>query len=202
MPKISAPTVREHHAAQRDLILDAVGDILAERGPGQLELAQVARRVGLARTSLYRYGRDRDDLVAAWLDREFGPIFRQAEDALEGPGEPFERLMRWLDVQVAFAEVPRHRAAGRIMAEFASLPPSVKKAMDDQHSRMNASLLKVVRLAVADQPDRDPQLVASLISAVTTAAVGCVTPHGGPAAKQEATIAFTALLGVPVPLAS
>lgn len=197
MPKISAPTVREHHAAQRDLILDAVGEIVAERGPAQLELSQVARRVGLARTSLYRYGRDRDDLVAAWLDREYGPVFRQAETALNTPGDPYQRLMNWLDVQVAFAQTPRHAAAGRIMAEFASLPPSVRKAMDDQHSRLQASLRQVVAAAVADQPDRDPVLVASLVSAVTTAAVGCVTPHGGPAAKQEASVAIGALIGRP-----
>ncbi len=199
MPKISAPTVREHRAAQSDLILDAVGEIVAERGPTQLELSQVARRVGLARTSLYRYGRDRDDLVSAWLDREYGPIFREAEEALDGAGDPFERLMRWLDVQVAFAQVPRHAAAGKIMSEFHTLPPSVRAAMDAQHSKMYASLLATVTEAVAGQTDRDPKLITSLISAVTTAAVGCVRPHGGPAAKQEATIAFTALLGVPVP---
>ena len=195
MPKISAPTVREHHAAQRDLILDAVGEIVAERGPAQLELSQVARRVGLARTSLYRYGRDRDDLVAAWLDREYGPVFREAELALNSSGEPFERLMKWLDVQVAFAQTPRHAAAGRIMAEFSALPSSVRKAMDDQHGKMQAALLNVVTQAIAGQPDRDAVLITNLISAVTTAAVGCVTPHGGPAAKQEASLAFSALLG-------
>jgi len=197
MPKISAPTVREHHAAQRDLILDAVGEIVAEYGASQLELAQVARRVGLARTSLYRYGRNRDDLVAAWLDREFGPVFDQVGTALAGPGTPFERLMAWLDVQVAFAGQPQHEAANRIMADFAALPPSVRTAMEAQHSQLHQAVGKVVGEALTDQPDRDPALVAELLSAIATATIGCVVAHGGPAAKSEAAIAFAALLGEP-----
>jgi len=200
MPKISAPTVREHHAAQRDLILNAVGEIVAERGPNQLELAQVARRVGLARTSLYRYGRDRDDLVAAWLDREFGPVFRQAMLALEGHGDPYQRLLNWLDVQVAFAQLPRHAAAGRILAELTSLPATVRSTLDVQHDRMQSVLTRTVAEAMDHQPDRDPQLVASLLSAVTNAAIGGVQSHGGARAREEAALAYSALLGlVPVP---
>ena len=82
-----APTVREHRDQQHEAILDAVGALLADEGYAGVELAAVGERVGLARTSLYRYARHKDELVAQWLERAFGPAMAEAQ-ACSAPPDP------------------------------------------------------------------------------------------------------------------
>ena len=69
MPRINAETLAEHRAQQRRAILDAARDLLAEasRDPGGKapSLADVGRRTGLARTSLYQYFGSREELMDA-----------------------------------------------------------------------------------------------------------------------------------------
>ncbi|MGO2741676.1 MAG: TetR family transcriptional regulator, partial [Cellulosimicrobium funkei] len=64
MPKIAAPTVAEHRAAQLRTLLDAARDLIREDGSG-LTLAAVAARAGLARSSVYQYFRSREELLDA-----------------------------------------------------------------------------------------------------------------------------------------
>lgn len=69
MPRINADTLAEHREQQRRAILDAARDLLAEasRDPGSKapSLADVGRRTGLARTSLYQYFASREELMDA-----------------------------------------------------------------------------------------------------------------------------------------
>ena len=170
MPRINAPTVREHHDLQHQVILDAVGGILAADGYEGLELARVARQVGMARTSLYRYARDKDELVAQWLQRAFAPVMSQAQAVLGAPGPPEERLSVWLDCQLEFAARPRDGAAARLMAQFDQLPQAIQEMVLEGHRPLRDALSAVVADALREQPDRDPELVLAFIEAVAASA--------------------------------
>lgn len=69
MPRINAETLAEHRAQQRRAILDATRELLAETSTdpsaGAPSLAEVGRRAGLARTSLYQYFASREELMDA-----------------------------------------------------------------------------------------------------------------------------------------
>ncbi|MGH3265383.1 MAG: TetR/AcrR family transcriptional regulator, partial [Trebonia sp.] len=194
MPRINAATVREHHELQREAILDAVGALLAEHGYEGVELAAVGQRVGLARTSIYRYARDRDQLVAQWLERAFGPAMAEARAVLGSPDPPVERLAAWLDAQLHFAARPRDGAAARLMAEFAHLPEPIQTRIIDGHRPLREALEATVTEALEDQPGREPDLVLALIdgiaAAVTRRAAGGVTAQ----LRAEARNAVRAVL--------
>src|SRR5207253_7362858 len=69
MPRIEAPTVAEHRNRQRAALLRAAEELLVEEGYAALRFSAVARRAGLARSSVYEYFTSKDDLVAAvWED--------------------------------------------------------------------------------------------------------------------------------------
>ncbi len=194
MPRISAPTVREHHDQQHEAILDAVGATLAEQGYAGVELATVGRQVGLARTSLYRYARDKDELVAQWLERAFGPAMAQAQATLGAARPPAERIWAWLDGQLHFAARPRDGAAARLMAEFDHLPEPIQTRIVEGHRPLRDALAATVAEALHDQPDRDPALVLALLdaiaAAVTRQAAGGLTPQ----LRAEARNAVLAVL--------
>lgn len=54
----------------RDALLDATLEAVADLGLAKLSLGDVATRAGVSRQTLYRYFRDRDDLVGATILRE------------------------------------------------------------------------------------------------------------------------------------
>lgn len=194
MPRIDAPTVREHHDLQRDAILDAVGAILADEGYDGVELAAVGQRVGLARTSLYRYARDKDELIAQWLERAFGPAMAEAESVLGASGPPAERLVTWLDGQLEFAAKPRDGAAVRLMAEFDHLPDSIQALVIDGHRPLRDVLAATVAEALDGQPNRDPVLVLALIDAIAAAATRQAADGVTPQLRAETRNAVLAIL--------
>lgn len=69
MPRINADSVAAHRALMEGRLLDAVGDVLAERGWDGLTVAEVASRAGMARNSVYGYAADREALLLAYVER-------------------------------------------------------------------------------------------------------------------------------------
>jgi AcrR family transcriptional regulator len=194
VPRIAAPTVREHHDLQHEAILDAVGELLAEEGYDGLELTVVGQRVGLARTSLYRYARDKDELVALWLERAFSPVMAKAHALLGASEPPAARLAAWLDAQLHFAAQPRDGAAARLMAEFDRLPAPIQTRIIDGHRPLREALATTVAEALADQPGRDPALVLALIDGVVGAATRRAADGVTPQLRAESRHAVLALL--------
>lgn len=87
MPRINAETLAEHRELQRRAILDAARDLLAEasKDPGGKapSLADVGRRTGLARTSLYQYFASREELMDAVIADVFPQWQARLHDAME-----------------------------------------------------------------------------------------------------------------------
>ncbi len=195
MPRISAPTVKEHRDHQHERILDAVGDVLSEEGFAGLELATVARRVGLARPSLYRYARDKSELVAQWLERAFEPAMARSQAILEGPGTAAERLAAWLDTQLDFAAKPREGAAVRLMAEFDALPTSIQELVTSWHQLLRDTIDATVADALSDQPDRDLPTVTAIVDGIVAAASRRAVDGATPELRAEARRSIVAVLG-------
>ncbi len=67
MPSSAAPLRprRRDFDETRVRILGAARNLVAERGPESLSIAEVARRAGIDRTTAYKHFRTRDDLVGA-----------------------------------------------------------------------------------------------------------------------------------------
>ncbi|MGC8480594.1 MAG: TetR/AcrR family transcriptional regulator [Acidimicrobiales bacterium] len=194
MPRITAPTVKEHRDHQHEAILDAVGSILAEEGYDGLELVAVGQRVGLARTSLYRYARHKDELVAQWLQRAFDPAMAQAQATLGSAGSAIERILAWLDGQLDFAARPRDGAATRLMAEFDHLPEPIQSIVIDGHRPLRDALAATVAEALRDQPARDPVLVLAFVDALVAAATRQAANGVTPQLRSEIHQAMMALL--------
>lgn len=82
MPKISARTLAQHRAATRERVLTAWAELIGERGYDAVSLADVAARVGLARTAIYNYFPDKEALLLAHTDRELEGLLAQLREEL------------------------------------------------------------------------------------------------------------------------
>lgn len=81
---------RADGALSRDRILDAAAEIAAERGYEGTSIALVSAKCGLPASSIYWHFKDKDDLIAAVIERSFGHWVSAWQFPDEG--EPAERL--------------------------------------------------------------------------------------------------------------
>ncbi|MFG1664373.1 TetR/AcrR family transcriptional regulator [Streptomyces sp. Y7] len=91
----SAPTTRKKRAngvESRQRILDAAVEIAGERGYDGTSIAAVSAKCGLPASSIYWHFKDKDDLIAAVIERSFEAWLTAVELPGEESGTPVERV--------------------------------------------------------------------------------------------------------------
>ena len=84
---------REHEKdALRATIFRAAADLLVEQGYTAFSLRKLAARIGYSATTIYRYFRDKDELVMAVMDEGFHAFGQQLHAAVYGATDPFDQL--------------------------------------------------------------------------------------------------------------
>jgi len=95
MPQKEQPKPRRKRAdgeLSRERILDAATEIAAERGYEGTSIALVSAKCGLPASSIYWHFKDKDDLIAAVIERSFASWL--AAWQLPDEGEAEERVVR------------------------------------------------------------------------------------------------------------
>ena len=116
MPKIRAATLAEHRQLQRDALLEAARALLAEGGMEALSFPNLARRTGLARSSVYEYFGSRAAVVAELCAVDFPAWAAEIAEAVAAERTPAARVEAYVRAQLALAGDPRHRAVAAISA--------------------------------------------------------------------------------------
>ena len=74
MPRIRAESIEAHKELTRRELLDAAYDLIEETHTADISLGDVAAEVGIGRTTLYEYFRDKDDLIAAMVEERLPEV--------------------------------------------------------------------------------------------------------------------------------
>ncbi len=135
MPKIQAPTVREHREQIRARLIDAAEEIL--RTDGELTAAAVSERAGIARNSIYRYVESVDDLQGLVLARHLPGWLAGVRAALVGMHEPRERVLTWCAANLDQAAESGH---GWLMGLRQGATGQTESALDTAHGDLAGML--------------------------------------------------------------
>ncbi|MCI7552018.1 MAG: TetR/AcrR family transcriptional regulator [Actinomycetaceae bacterium] len=108
MPKIAAPTVKEHHDIVFAKLLDTTEEILREQGPAALTASSVARGAGIARNSIYRYVRSIDDLRIFVLERYLPQWTEAMREVIDPEAPASEQLIAMTRQSLEMARVTGH----------------------------------------------------------------------------------------------
>jgi len=181
MPRIEAPTVAEHNAMRRAQVIAASGDVLAEVGVRGFTPAAVAKKAGLARSSMYQYYPSTEVLLGTAV----AELLRRSRDrivaAVGAAGTPAERVSAYVraaldDAAEGHGSVPD--VSGMPMPDFCR---EAVRALHDE-------LLEPLRTALGDAGVADSQIAAQLVQGLVNAAVSAIH-HGAPAqGTREATL--------------
>ncbi|GAA3940976.1 TetR/AcrR family transcriptional regulator [Actinomadura viridis] len=165
MPRIQAPTVVEHRAAQRAALLDAARALLAEGAERPPSLADVARRAGLARSSVYSYFKSRDDLLDALIVDTFPRWSAFVRSRMDRAATPGERILAYVDANLRLVARGDH-ALARALAST-SRSDTLARSSRLLHDELAAPLRAALREHGSSDPERMAELVQSTVYTLT-----------------------------------
>ncbi|MEV6202949.1 TetR/AcrR family transcriptional regulator [Streptomyces sp. NPDC051771] len=168
MPKIHAATVADHRSQQRAALLEAAREILTEGDASRVTFAEVARRTGLARNSVYKYFPDRRHLLTEVV-REATPRWtRRIHAALAAAGEsPEARVAAFVTVQLEMVRDGEHRIA--LAAADDQDSAALRAGADEAHRALLSPLVDALRDLGDDAPAMSARLLQGFVNAATTA---------------------------------
>jgi AcrR family transcriptional regulator len=185
VPRIRAENIEAHKAMTRREILDAAHDLIAEVGSADISLADVAAEVGIGRTTLYEYFRDKDDLIAAMVEERLPEVIQDLINNA-GDGDVKQRLERLAVATVEF--IVDDRVLGLILHR--ELPRLSQDAQDrirlshqDLAMRMTGLYMQGVREGRFRQ--MAPDIAGRFMNEVIMAAAKVLIVAKDPAARLD-----------------
>lgn len=173
MPRISAPTVAEHRAAQRAALIAAGEAVIREQGVAAVTPRTVGERAGLARSSFYEYFPSRDDLLAAIAVNAFDALAAEVDAVVAAAPPGRARLHAYVAATMRMSADGNHDLATGL--RDAELAPKDFAAIMAMHDRLTGPLRTLLEeLGVPDAGTR-----AILVQGLVNAGVQLVA-HGVP----------------------
>ncbi|QCQ93054.1 TetR/AcrR family transcriptional regulator [Rhodococcus sp. SGAir0479] len=164
MPRINAPTVGEHRAAQQRALLDAAREVLAEGATDIPSFGEVAARAGLARSSMYQYFKSRQHLLDALIEDAFPRWSTRVAAAMADADSPEQRVLAYIDANLTLVAEGEH-AIATALAQIAPGPE-----LDAKSRAMHEDLYTPLSDALRELGVRDVAAMSELVNAVLHAA--------------------------------
>ncbi len=141
-------------------VMEAVLELMTERGPRGVTVDAVAEQSGVAKSTIYRHWSSRAELVTA--------VIRRAKPAIEvPPTDSFGDALRAVMHQVADAlSCPQWSQVFPLMAAMRQTMPDVAEMIDEDHRQRLEIIAAVLALGVAEgrlEPDIDPLVTLYLL---------------------------------------
>ncbi len=170
----------------RERILDVASGLFYREGVRAVGVDLVVERAGVAKTSLYRHFPTKDDLIAAFLDREDADFWRHWDEvAGRHAGAPKAELdahMAWIGARI---ERPNYRGCPQIntAAEFADAHHPARRVAARHKSEMRRRLAVLAKKLGARRPEELAQQFGFLIDGAFVS--GQVAARGHAAATLQ-----------------
>jgi AcrR family transcriptional regulator len=200
MPRIRGASIGEHHEMVWDDLAGALRELLGERDYDSITMGHIAARAGLARNTLYNYGRDKSALVVALTERVGQPTTERVAAIAGRTDEPAGRRLREIVEVVLGAFTDRvlqliFRPGGALPdaaepkgpgSPFRLVVAEVERVVRDGIARgefrnvedvaLTVELLSGVTRSGAERLGRDPGALASTTRAVTEIILAALAP--------------------------
>jgi AcrR family transcriptional regulator len=167
MPRIAAASIEEHVRQQTERITAAARSLFAKKGFHATDLGDIARAVGLARNSLYRYYANKDELLLACIQEDMQPYLQRLQLLAAEYPDPMDRVMAWVGLQFDLATGPAH-ATMELMADVRDSSVKLGKDIRNLHQAPN-ELLAAALLELTGE-DANVSTLTAMISGMVLAA--------------------------------
>lgn len=167
---------RANGVESRQRILDAAVEIAGERGYEGTSIAAVSGACGLPPSSIYWHFKDKDDLIAAVIERSFETWLATVELPGEDVGPPLERVTAMAaNVAASLVEAPDFLRLGLMLAlERRPTEPRGRTVFLEVREIAGNKLRDVARTLF---PDLNEEAVSTLVAYAVAGADGLFVQH-------------------------
>jgi AcrR family transcriptional regulator len=183
MPKIHAPSVREHREAQQKAIVAAARAMILDVGFESLSFSELSNKTGLARTSLYEYFRTKHDLAVALISEE-ASLWQQAVAARIDHKTPQKALGSFVLAVLDLVRSGQHELAFALAD--GSPNPTLAAAINSAHR----NLFQMVIPALTAMGVRDLETCVEMIGGVIMTAGQALRRNRKRRGISELAVAF------------
>ncbi|MFE6178469.1 TetR family transcriptional regulator [Streptomyces sp. NPDC056464] len=167
---------RANGVESRQRILDAAVEISGERGYEGTSIAAVSAKCGLPASSIYWHFEDKDDLIAAVIERSFAAWLRAVELPGAEAGTPLERVTAMAaNVAHSLVEAPDFLRLGLMLAlERHPAEPRGRSEFLQVRGIARARITDMIRALF---PSLDEDVVGTLTTYAVAGADGLFVHH-------------------------
>lgn len=161
---------RARNAGSQDLrghILAIASELFYKQGVRAVGVDLVIERAGIAKTSLYRYFRTKDDLIVAFLEREDVDFWTAWDDVgkryASDPAGELNAQMCWIGERLSRANY-RGCPQINVAAEFAEHDHPARQVARDHMQALRARLTAIAQRLDVAQPEKLATQLALLVN--------------------------------------
>lgn len=155
MPKTEALSDTQSHAEMRERILDTACTLFYQRGVRAVGVDLVVEKAGVAKTSLYRHFGTKDDLIAAFLEREDADFWatwdRVAGQHSDDAAAELDTHLEWIGERVGRSNY-RGCPQINVAAEFPEIDHPARKVATAHKRQMRQRLEGIAERLGAARP--------------------------------------------------
>ena len=137
-PRIQAATVVEQRQMRQRQLIDAALSIALESGAANITVAAVAKRAGLARSSMYEYFSSSADLIADLVIEELALYQKRLAHAVKGTEDPYQHIELWIAEALQYVVDGRHMLIKSLNA--ASIPDFRRDEISQGHRNLMTTI--------------------------------------------------------------
>ena len=137
-PKIQAATVVEQRQMRQRQLIDAALSIALESGAANITVAAVAKRAGLARSSMYEYFSSSADLIADLVIEELALYQKRLAHAVKGTEDPYQHIELWIAEALQYVVDGRHMLIKSLNA--AAIPEFRRDEISQGHRNLMTTI--------------------------------------------------------------
>jgi len=158
---------------KRKALLQAASDVLLELGPHKTTLDDIARRAGMAKTSLYYYFKDKDEIIREIIRSDHEHLLGMINEAIDAVETAEEKLVALSEARYRFISGKALRANKEIINEFRSLAGVFETERENYLAKQKELIEKILRAGI-ERGEIMPLEDLELISLIMVASMfGC-----------------------------
>lgn len=115
MPRLWTETIEAHRHAVREATLDTAAELVGEGGLASVTMAEIAKRTGIGRATLYKYFPDVEAILTAWHERQIASHLEYLAEVRDRSSGPVQRLEAVLE---AYALLSYGRSGSDVAARL------------------------------------------------------------------------------------
>lgn len=154
----------------KENIHNAVLELIGEKGVQDLTVANVAKKAGIAKGTIYLYFEDKEDLICSTIETSLQPLFSHHLEILESDIPPNEKLVEYATFSMEFFD--KYRSTFRaLLYNQHQVHVHKERYIDDKYQQIRDHLTDVIRDGVNQGifRDIDPFIGANIFMESTIA---------------------------------